>query len=218
MRQGYSMTVRHEIETISFTFISCILVVFVVTQMHKYPIQKFSIVAPITNIFATPTPTPPPIPDPTFASQTSSDGLEKITMKTVETQDKKTYSFTITNTKENTTIPLFTQQVDLKSEMSIPFNTFSPDNSYVFLERKDGNISHFLVFQTNGAVFGNGKTYIDVTEAFNSYTTTYTHPMATGWGGDGLLVINAISSDKQNASFWYEIYSSSFLGLSTYFQ
>ena len=214
------MTIRHEIETLSFIFVASMIATIMIGLLHKSPTpQSFHVATPFANLLptATPTPTPAPVPEVTYQSQTSSDGKEKVNMKEVNIQGMKTYTFTLTNIDSNTTTPLFGSQVATSSSMKLPFNAFSPNNSYVFLERKDSDMSHFLVFQTSGEAFGNGQQYIDATDSFTAYTSSYSHPIATGWGDNALLIINAVSTDGHPASFWMELPSENFIPLSSYF-
>lgn len=214
------MTLAHEIETISFVFVASMVATVAIGLMHhpSPPPQHFSVATPFANLLPTVTPTPTPalVPEVTYLSQTSSDGKEKVNMKQVDVQGMKTYTFTLTETEKNITTPLFTQHVATESSMQIPFNTFSPNNSYLFLERKDGETHHYLVFQTSGAAFG-GKQYIDATDAFTSYTSTYTHPVATGWADNALLIVNAKDANGQGVSYWLDLSSQSFIRLSNYF-
>lgn len=213
------MTFAHEIETLSFVFMASVVATVAIGVLHHpSPTSHFSVATPFANILPTATPTPIPalIPEVTYLSQTSSDGKEKVNMKQVDVQGLKTYTFTLTDTEKNITTPLFTQHVATESSMKIPFNAFSPNNSYLFLERKDGEIHHYLVFQTSGTAFGD-KQYIDATDAFTSYTSTYTHPIATGWADNALLIINAVNADGHLASFWMELPSTNFIPLTNYF-
>lgn len=218
------MTIRHEIETLSFVFIASMIATITVGILHhpksSVP-QKFYAATPFTNILPTVTPTLSPtpalVPEVTYLSQSSSDGKEKVNMKEVNSQGMKTYTFTVTDVESNTTTPLFSEQVATESSMKIPFNTFSPDNKYVFLEKKDNGVSHYLVFQASGEAFAAGSQYIDATALFGSYSSTYARPVATGWADNALLIINAVSTDGHSASFWMEVPSGNFTPLSNYF-
>jgi len=185
-------------------------------MMHSISRQKLYITTPFTTFL--PQATPTPTSDVTTSFQVSSDGKEQLTMKEVNTQGLKTYTFTLTNSDQNSSIPLFSRDIATTSSMTIPFNTFSPDNTYLFLERTDGGTKHYLVFQTSGEAFADGKKYIDATDAFSAYTSSYSHPEATGWGDNALLIVNAVGTDKTNASFWMEVPSENFIQLSSYFK
>lgn len=102
--------------------------------------------------------------------------------------------------------------------MSIPFNAFSSDNSYVFLkETKDGEY-HYLVFKSSGELFANGQAFLDVTPLFAAYTKTYTISDVTGWADPTLLVVNATSTNGTLYSFWFDVASHSFIPLENVFE
>lgn len=214
------MTLTQDLETITFIILASIVGLFAVYHFKQTPqMQAVSVIAPLTTAFATPTPTPAPVPIPVVntTSWNSSDGTEELILKTTIAAQKTTYDFTLTNTNTGVSQPFFSQTLPNGDNMSIPFNAFSSDNSYVFLKEVQNNVNHFLVFKTNGTNFANGQQYLDVTALFTNYTTNDTLSDVTGWAGPTLLVINAKATNGATESFWFDASSSSFIPLANVF-
>ncbi len=220
------MVLTRELETLFFILIASAIGIYV--ALHFQTPKKFnpvSVVASLPHfVAADPTPTPvvtSPVPKVTITSGISSDGVEKITLKTTENINlSTTYNIALINTTTNVNTPLFTQTISGVSSMSIPFNVFSSDNSYLFLKVTLGaNDVHFLVFKTDGTAFADGKSYVDITPLFSAYTSTYAIGDVTGWASPDLLVINTKKTDGlQGPSFWLEASSKNFIPLSTLFE
>ncbi len=214
-----------ELETLFFILIASAIGLY--AGLHIKLPGKFNSV-PVMTVLPHTLPTNPtvtplvtsPIPKVTTTFWTSSDGVEKITMKTTANYNlSTTYAFTLTNTTTNIDTPLFTQTISGVSSMSIPFNVFSSDNSYFFLKETIGNAVHFLVFRTNGEIFPTGEKYLDMLPLFAAYTSTYAIADATGWASPDLLVMNTTKQDgSQGPSFWFEVSSKSFIPLATLFE
>lgn len=217
------MVLTRELETLFFILIASAIGLY--AALHIPTPKKFNpapVVAALPHFTAPEaTPTPiltVPVPKVTTTSWTSSDGLEKIAMKTTYNFNaSKTYTFTLTDTQTNVDKLLFIQTLAGVSSMSIPFNVFSSDNSYLFLKEIIGKEIHFLVFRTDGTPFPGGKNYLDVSQLFSAHITSYILADATGWASTDLLVINTKRQDgTQGPSFWFEA-PSSFIQLSNVF-
>lgn len=226
MRQEYNnMSLTRELETLFFIILASAIGLFAVFYM-KSPkhFNAVPVVASLpTFITADPTPTPvitSPIPKITTMSWTSSDGVEKIIMQTTESLSvSTTYSFTVTNTTTNTTTPLFTQTIPGTSSMTIPFNVFSSDDSYLFLTQVKNGVTDYLVFKTSGQPFADGQNYLTITPLFSAYTSQYVITDVTGWASPTLLVINTKKQDgNMGPSFWLDVPSKSFIPLATLFE
>lgn len=212
------MTLRHELETITFILLASILCVLAIVAIRQpRHITPFHLEVPLAANFLTPIPSPTPVPSVSTTEQISSDGTKKMTMKEIKSGTTTSYTFTLSDIPTKTSSTIFFQTIATTSAMSIPFNVFSPQNTYFYLEQNDGGKKHFLVFHSSGENFAGGYKYLDVTQMFGSYSSDYHTPLATGWGDDGLLVINAKSNSGQNASFWFEVASEHFIPLANYF-
>lgn len=101
------------------------------------------------------------------------------------------------------------------SNLEIPYNAWSPDNVYFFL--KDYN--NYFVFQSSGDLFSGNLKYLSFTDLFKNNFPDYEIEDVTGWGGLGLIIINAKqTTDNQKVSFWFDVPSQSFIQLGTYFK
>ncbi|HET9947058.1 MAG TPA: hypothetical protein VFQ63_03275, partial [Patescibacteria group bacterium] len=189
------MTLRHEIETILFIFLASMISTIAIIWLHRpqpQNIPPFHVVIPIQESLPTATPTPNPVSAPvvSFTDQTSSDGTQKLTMRTVQTGNMRAYTFTVSNLTTNTDRVILSENGATNSSYLVPFNAFSTDNAYVYLEKKDAQTNHFFVFKTSGESFPNGQEYLDITTRFTDYTSNYQLADVTGWGSSTLLVVN----------------------------
>lgn len=215
------MTIRTELETLFFIFfgsIACILGIFFLNQ--KKPQQPVHLVVPFADtIFLTPTPSPTLTQEPsvTIVSQLSSDGKEKVSVKTQKASGTNTYTIAVTDIEKKLSTTILSQTTATESAITITFNTFSPNNTYFFLKQMQPDGVHYLVFQTSGDSFGNGEKYLDVTQRFAAYSTSYALSEATGWGDNTLLIVNAKTSEGKGISFWFVVPSGGWIPLANYF-
>src|SRR5689334_1093135 len=139
------MTTRHQIEfgTVSLFAASAVLGIFLALSINHQPkiSKKFSLpVIDTQQIFPTSTPTPAPaivlVPKVERFSQLSPDGTKKLTMRVTSQagSDTKTYSFTTSAADDTNFQEIYTVTLPTSENMSIPFNTWSPDDTYVFLQ------------------------------------------------------------------------------------
>ena len=127
------------------------------------------------------------------------DGKDKLIMKEEKNKENITYTFT-------TSRQVFTKTVPIGTEISIPFNTFSPDNKYFFLKEGD---NYFVPLEDQ---------ILDISGLFAAKYPDYKITDVTGWGGMNLIVVN---TDKASGgigpSFWFEVPSQTFIPLSIRF-
>lgn len=103
--------------------------------------------------------------------------------------------------------------------ISVPYNTFSPDNKYIFLKKSGPAGITYFALRTDGKPIVKDSQTVDFLSLFNSkYPGEFKVTDVTGWGGMTLIVLN---TDKPNGSigpsFWYDAASDSFISLSTRF-
>lgn len=219
------MTLTRELETLFFIALASVIGLFAV-YMTRQPkdITQLNISSPLPAFIAqsSPTPTPtlaPVLPKPTTVSWNSSDGKYKVNMTlTINTDTTKTYAFTVTNITDNTTTSLFSKTLPATVTMAIPFNAFSPDDSYIYLKEIDGEATQYYLFKSSGEAFVNGSTFVNITPLFAAYTANYTLEDITGWADPTLLVVNTKSTDGKTVSFWFDVTSKSFIPLSHVFE
>lgn len=224
MRREYSMNVTRELETVFFIILASAMVLFAVYSFKKPQQNKVQapINSPLPTFILQPTATPTPIPfvpTTTTTSWGSSDGKESVVMdKTINKDTTVSYTFAVKNTSTNTSQTFFHDTVASSSSFTIPFNTFSPDNNYLFLtETIDGTV-HYMVFKLSGQDFANGNVYLDITPLFASYTSSDTFTEVTGWADPTLLVVNAKTSSGSLRSFWFDVTTTSFIPLAHTFE
>ncbi len=166
----------------------------------------------------------PALPSPTPQSQVESsemvtpDGKATLTMK--RTKQGGVVQYLVTTSKEDGSIVyILDEKGDSTVEYSIPFNAWSPDNTYLFLEKKSANGVENIVFRADGEQIREGEMSTDVTGVFYEKIEGYAIEKITGWASPTLLIANTVSQDRdEKASFWIEIPSKAVIRLGTYFE
>ncbi len=217
------MTKTHQIEldsVILFIVAAGIGVVFAFTMGHKPHFPKKIYLPVIQNTFPTPTfiPTPPPIPKPQVTSQISPDGTRLLTMTVTTNKDlTKTYTFVTSDAggSNQQTIYTVTYTAD---PMSIPFNTWSPDNKYVFLTHSTSSGTEALVMKATGQPLTDTEPTFNAATIFNAKNTGNVYKETTGWASETLLISNTTLQDgSKGPSYWLEIPSKAIIQLSSQF-
>ena len=153
-------------------------------------------------------------------SQISPDGTKKVVMKIVHNKDDtKTYSFyTSDNSGDGNEKFIFEKTLDTSVYMTIPFNTWSSNNQYFFIQENAVSGKSILAFQASGEQFSDTEKYFDVTEIFKSKETGNNFAEATGWASESLIIINTKKEDgTKGPSYWFEVPSKAVLILATEF-
>ena len=158
-----------------------------------------------------------PSPAPTLFAN-SSDGEISLEMNQVKSADAITWTLTASKDEE-VAQKIWWQTMPKDTTMSIPFNTVSPDNKYMFLKQEGSNKTRYLVLTVNGKPMMPETQTVEFGESFESKYPDYVITEVTGWGGINLIVFN---TDKTaggiGPSFWFEIPSKSFILLSNRFE
>jgi hypothetical protein len=155
---------------------------------------------------------PPPVPiaqASQLATVGSPDGKFVLAMEQEKGKDAITYTFLMTNKSDDSQKKVFSKTEMVGIALSIPSNTFSSDDKYIFLKETSGTQINYLVLSGDP---------IDVSSLFVAKYQNYVITDATGWAGPTLLIIN---TDKTGGgtgpTFWFDVASSSFIQLSTRF-
>ena len=135
-------------------------------------------------------------------SQISPDGTKTLTMNTSTSDNQVTYSF-FTNSNPEIS---FTKTLTKASKFSIPFNTWSPDNKYVFIKETTPSTVNYYVLP--------GET--NVSTKFKEKYPDHSLQEITGWAAPNLLIVNA-SKGNSNLSFWFDLSTKTFISLSNRF-
>ncbi len=162
----------------------------------------------------------PPLATPVATPWISPDGSKTLVMKTTIGADaRKTYSFSVQESPSLGEHLVYSKTLDVGDEMSIPFNSWSPNNQYFFIQEKGKDGEHILVLKASGASFPDGNIFIDVNSAYVEKKIPYAFEQVTGWAAPTLLVVNTKSpTSSAPISFWFDISKKSFIRLSTSFQ
>jgi hypothetical protein len=190
-----------------------LILIFVIIGVAGVFFVKFSTVPqkPDSSVI---NPTPVPVPvvearEPIVTSVGSPDGKLTLTMKNEDTAKGPVYTFFTTNLAGDRNL-LFTKTASVGATLSIPENTFSPDNKYVFLKEEYAGVTNYFLPVPSGI--------IDISAMFTAKYPDYVVTDMTGWGGINLIVIN---TDKVRGgigpSFWFDVPNRSFYRLSTRF-
>jgi hypothetical protein len=120
--------------------------------------------------------------------------------------------------EEGTEKEILTKILPSGSSLSIPYNTFSPDNKFVFLkETSPGGVS-YLVLATSGAPLTKDTQGLEIVSLFTQKYPNFKITDVTGWGGPTLVVINTDNQDGTiGPSFWFDVGSRSFIRLTNRF-
>src|SRR5258708_2325327 len=79
----------------------------------------------------------PPLATPVATPWISPDGSKTLVMKTTIGADaRKTYSFSVQESPSLGEHLVYSKTLDVGDEMSIPFNSWSPNNQYFFIQEK----------------------------------------------------------------------------------
>lgn len=147
-------------------------------------------------------------------SQISSDGTQSVNLAISQNQDgNQTYAISVNNGST-----IFSKTLGAGNSISIPFNTWSPDNNYFFIQENDTNQTHVMVFNGSGQPFANGQAYLDLTGVFNNYGSSSAFDQASGWASENLIVILTKNSDgSEGTSYWFGVPDESITPLATMF-
>lgn len=214
------MTIRHqiELETISFILFAAFLGSFFAWRSNQNNQQHIHLTVPIVENNTTQniiTPTVIPTISVETTSQISPDGTKKLSMKATNNPDgTHSYVFTTADGSGSNEQQIYSTKLNKPETMNIPFNTWSPDNQYVFIQ-KNGDA---LVFKATGEPITTDQTYLDVQDIFNQQNRKDTYKEVTGWASQTLLIVNTVNPDNtKGSSYWFEVPSKAIIQLSSQF-
>lgn len=142
-------------------------------------------------------PTPPLVKTSSPTIVESPDGKARLTMKKTISNSLVNYTFSIDK-------PIFSKTIASTNTISIPHNTWSPDNKYIFLKENLGKETNYNVLSVSG------KELINVSGLFRQKYPDLKLVEITGWVAPTLLVLNT-----QKSSFWFNVTNRSFILLSS---
>lgn len=204
-----------ELETIFLVTLAAGISLFFVVRKNNYQPQ-FSIASGVPSMSIQAEVVSPKI---TVSSQISPDGTKKVIMKVTENSDNtKTYDFSTADENGANEQHVFTKILNLGESMSIPFNTWSPDDKYFFIQENLAGDKSAFVFKATGEPFVGTEKYLDATDSFSKANTGNNFDIATGWASETLIIINTKKPDGEKGfSYWFEVPSKAIIQLSTEF-
>lgn len=208
-------TIRYGVEIFFFITLATATVLFVMVRNYSYKNKAiFSVSIPSE---VTPIPMIIP-PGPTISVMDSPDGNKTLTLENNDNKGISEYSLFVSSDSD-TKQKIFGKSEEAPQSLEIPFNTWSPDNTYVFLKEKTPEHDNYLVFKSSGALFADGMQYVSIQELFKKRVPNYIIMDVTGWADNTLLIVNAESQDDNSkVSFWFDVVNQSFMRLGTYFK
>jgi len=200
-----------ELESIFLISIVAALSLFIVVQRNNKGVN-----VPIVSINS-PLATPDPKQD--VFSQISPDGTKEVIMKIARNNDSgQTHSFYTVDTSGTNEKYIFSKTLGKEESMTIPYNTWSPDNQHFFIQENAKGGKSVFAFKASGEAFSQEEKYFDVTDLFKKRDTGNNFSEATGWGSESLIIINTTKKDKtKGPSYWFEVPSKAIIQLSTEF-
>jgi hypothetical protein len=207
-------TQRRDIELLTL-FLFAAISILLVFYLRGYKMQNFVFtpIMPVPSVIPTPTPF-----EPTTTTSESPDGKFTLTMKEQKHASGTTYTFTTSELNTKTDKEIFSTTIEPPKRISIPFNTWSSDDAYIFLKETNATDSAYFVLTADGNPLKPNIQTVNITEAFYKRYTDYQITDITGWAGPTLIVLN---TDKKTGgtgpSFWFDVPSQSFIKLSTRF-
>ena len=207
---------RTIIELIVVTLIIACLAAMGYTEYGKS--VQISSVPAFIPVAAIPSPTDIPQPILQTTSMESPEGSKILTLERVEhagSVSHSAYTIDSSNSKRYDIISFDAQYEDL----SIPYNTWSPDTMYLFLKETTSTKSAFLVFQSLGGNFADGNHSISINDEFMEKVQGFVIEDVTGWASPTLLIVNTqVLDGDAKVSFWFDVPSQTFTQLGTYFK
>lgn len=102
--------------------------------------------------------------------------------------------------------------------VTLPYNSFSPDNKYFFVKEYMGSEYFYKVFYTKGGSINADGSELEITAPFNSRFPEFAITDITGWASPTLLLVNTNKTDgEEGPTFWFDITSKKFIRLSRRF-
>lgn len=208
------ITVRHqlEIEGVSIIAFAGLLSMLFLVQGNKNR-QQVRIVTPLAT---TQEPTVTPTPAVSTSMQISPDGTKNVVLKTTRNKDgTSTYAVLSANGSGEKGELIYSETLPAPQNISVPFNTWSPDDKYFFIKKNNDTV---FVFSASGEPFADEKPYLDLTDLLKKRVTGNNYADATGWASETLIIVNTTKDDStKGPSYWFEVPSKAIIQLATDF-
>lgn len=165
------------------------------------------------QVMAEPIPSPEPV-----LTASSADGEVELKMTQAKKDEAITWTLR-TIIKKDVKRRIFWKTTPQDTKLSIPFNSVSPDNKYLFLKQEGPDNSRYFVMNVSGELIALETQTIEFAEEFELDYPDFKITEVTGWGGIDLIVFNTDTTEGATGpSFWFEIPTRSFIRLSNRFE
>lgn len=163
-----------------------------------------------------------PVSSPTSSTSNvtkvgSPDGQKTLEMTEKKEGEQITYTVSVSGVNGVSNV-VFNKTYDAGWSVSIPYNTFSPDNKYLFLKVSGPSTTGYVVVNSTGSAINQSNQTVEIMSQFGAKEPNYKITDVTGWAAPTLIVINTDKSDGSiGPSFWFDLSDLSFISLSTRF-
>jgi hypothetical protein len=129
-----------------------------------------------------------------------------------------TQAFYISSETDKNPLKIFEKETSAENLISVPVNTFSPDNKYIFLKYEDAGKDRYIVLRTDGTDIKEGSKLVEIESLFSEAYPDFVIGDVTGWGSYSLLIVNTDTLEgKTGPSWWFDLSNLSFIRLSSRF-
>jgi|SRR3990172_2634416 len=173
---------------------------------------------PVTSDFALEAKLKEPAKE-TTVDYLSPNGKATLTMKNgKELKGVITQTFLIASEEDKTPVEIFKKDSNPDYLISVPDNSFSPDNKYIFLKYEEAGKNRYIVIRTDGEDLGKDIETIEIESLFSEKYPDFVITDVTGWGSYSLIVVNSDTKEgKTGPSWWFDLSNFSFIRLSSRF-
>ena len=204
-------TLKFELETL-FIFMIAMVTSAVIFVSHNNRDQR--IISPVLPAAVT-TNAKTQVISPLIqvSSLDSPDGGKKLILRSQTNKNLISYSLYALDNPTQTEKLIFTKEVDRSFVLSLPFNSFSPDDSYVFIKETTGSKNNYYALSTTTL----NTQPANISDLFSQKYPNYTLSAVTGWASPTLLILNTNTDQNVMLSLWFDLTSQGFIPLATRF-
>lgn len=153
------------------------------------------------------------VPEETVVNDAGQNKFNLTMLKHKNQDETTTYSFHVINLETKVDFSLYEEQVGMGTSFETPFNSWSPDDKQLFIQRNSGGESNYYVFNADGSSFKDGQKFLNVKDYW-SEKNKFRIKTITGWAAKDLLVVKTLTDDgRDGPSYWFVISSRKFMQL-----
>lgn len=213
------MTLRHKIELDALFCLVAVSIGVFAFFLIKDGNSASEIISPIladNASVATVTSVASSLPNVVIATQPSPDGTKKLLMKSTQNRNGAiTYEISTSDSDGTNQHQLSLPPLSFGEHLSIPFNAWSPDDTYIYMQTDTGDA---YVFNASGDSITQEEPYLNVRDLFTKSGKQDKYSVVTGWASPTLLIVNTTTdANTQGYSYWFEVPSKAIIQLSSRF-